>query len=165
MAHPAFVWRAYYRQNRGSFPSAFPAGKLDALAICEEEDGEGRKALITRRATTVPGRALASPALVWERERGALSVPCKATTVGVPWDVGSFPPQGGLGDACLVSLSIPAELGGCWHPGIPLSWPVGPVGALCPAPGWDLSLESAESRGLCPLHLQPGPRWEAACTH
>lgn len=58
MAHPAFVWRAYYRQNRGSFPSAFLAGKLDALAIFEEDDGEGRKALIAQRRTPVPGRVL-----------------------------------------------------------------------------------------------------------
>lgn len=107
----------------------------------------------------MPGRALASPALVWERESGALGVSSKGTTVGIPWDLGSFPPQGGLGDACLVSLSIPAELGGA---GILLPLP---VGTLSPAPGWDLSLGRDESRGLCPLHLQQGPRWEAACTH
>lgn len=158
MAHPAFVWRAYYRQNRGAFPPAFPAGKLNALAILEE-DGEGRKALITRRVTTMPGRALASPPWGWKMGRGAHVSPPKPPQ----WE--SHGIWGGFGDECLVSLSIPAELGGCWHPGIPLFMPVGPVGAPSPAPGWDLSLGSGESRGLCPLHLQPGPRWEAACTH
>lgn len=76
MAHPAFVWRAYYRQNRASFPSAFPAGKLDALAICEEEeeDGEGRKALITRRATQCQaGRWHLQHGCVGKGERGS---PC-----------------------------------------------------------------------------------------
>lgn len=63
---------------------------------------------------------------------------------------GSLPPQGGLGDALLVSLSIAVELGGCWHPGIPLPLPVGPVGTLCPAPGWNLSPESGEGWGAAP---------------
>lgn len=113
MAHPAFVWRAYYRQNRGSFPSAFPAGKLDALAICEEEeDGEGRKALIARRVTTMPGRMLASPAGVWERERGGPRVPSKATTVGISWDLGSFSPQGGVSEHSCRAGRVLAS----WHP-------------------------------------------------
>lgn len=110
----------------------------------------------------MPGRVLASPAWVWEREREGLPMsppkPPQLESHGI-WGASLHR------DARLVSLSIPAELGGRWHPGIPLPLPVGPVGSLCPAPGWDLSLEGGESRGLCPLHLQPGPRWEAACTH
>lgn len=89
MAHPAFVWRAYYRQNRGSFPSAFPAGKLDALAIFEEDDGEGRKTLITHQRTPVPGGvlALSGEGVGWE-VRGT---PCplqshRGTAWELPWE-------------------------------------------------------------------------------
>lgn len=89
--------------------------------------------------------------------------------MGIPWDLGSPVEGGGFGG------HVP---GATEHP--PWSWegagtrashhpmPAGAVGAtgtLSHAPGCVLSPERGKTPGLRPLHLQPGPRWEAARTH
>lgn len=113
MAHPAFVWSAYYRQNRGSFPSAFPAGKLDALAICEEEDGEGRKALITSEGhhSARQGAGISGTG-VGKGERGA-PCPLQSHHSGNPVGSGRFGgcPPGVAENSCKAGIPL-----GLWAP-------------------------------------------------
>lgn len=76
--------------------------------------------------------------------------------------------EAGLGDACPVPPSIlPQSWEGagthaCRHP-LPTG-AVGAMGTLSHTPGWVLPLERGKTPGLRPLHLQPGPHWEAAHT-
>lgn len=180
MAHPAFVCRAYYRQNRGSFPSAFPVGKLDALAIFEEDDGEARKALIAWQRTPVPGRVLthSGKGVGWEARGSPCPLQSHRGTAGSccgnPVGFGerlmhALWREAGLGDAWPVPPSVPRRAGRVlapMRPTIRCRWGLWVPWAPCPpAPGWVLSPERGKSPGLRPLYLQPGPRWEAACTH
>lgn len=76
--------------------------------------------------------------------------------------------EAALGNACPVPPSVSCRAGRVLAPMQPTTHcrrgAVGAVGTLSHAPGWVLSPERGKSPGLRPLHLQPGPRWEAAHT-